>query len=90
MFGPRGYLILQVKQTGLLQTFVKSALECAVAPKCRLDLLHQKSKLLSMLLGDSVFDRNSDRPIVSLGNLAQIVQVIERRCFDAGPGGEVD
>ena len=68
MFGPRGYLVFQMKQTGLIQTFVESALERAVAPKCGLNLLHQKSKLRSMLVGDSVVDRYSNRPIVSLGN----------------------
>ena len=73
MFGPRGYLVFQMKQTGLIQAFVEPALERAVAPKCSLNLLHQNSKALSMLVDDSVFNRYSDRPIVSLGKLGQIV-----------------
>jgi hypothetical protein len=90
MFGPRGYQVFQVEQTGLIQTFVESALERAVAPTCSLNFLYQNSKPLSMLVSDYVFDRYSDRPVVGLGNHGQTVEVIERCFFDAGFNGEVD
>ena len=84
MFSPRGHQVFQTEQAGLIQTFVEPALERAVAPECSLHFLHQNSKLLSILAGDEVFDRYCDRPVVVIRNDGQIVQVIERRCIDAG------
>jgi len=90
MFSPRRYQIFQVEQTGLIQTFVEPALECAIPPTCSLNFLHQESKLLSMLASDGIFDRYSDRSGVVFRDNGEIVQVIERRCLNAGFGGEVD
>ena len=90
MFSPRGYQVFQTEQTGLIQAFVEPALERAVPPTCSLNFLHQNSKLLSILASDGVFDRYCDRAVVVFRDDGEIVQVIERRCFNAGFSGEVD
>ena len=90
MFSPVRYQVFQMKQARLVQAFVELAPEGAVAPNCSLNFLHQNPKLLSILASDRVFDRYSDPPFVVSGGDEQIVPIIERRCINAGFGGEVD
>ena len=90
IYSPRGYQVFQMEQARPIQAFVEPALERAVPPACRLNFLHQNSKLLSILAGDGVFDRYFDRPVVVFRDNGEIVPVIERRCIDAGFRGEVD
>jgi hypothetical protein len=90
MFGPCGYQVLQAEQAAAIQAFVEPALECTVSPKCRLDFLHQDTKLLSIIAGDGIFDCYCDWPVVVVGNDGQIMQVIERRGINASFRGEVD
>ena len=73
-----------------MQAFVETALECAVSPKCRLNFLHQNTKLLSIIAGDVVFDCYCDWSVVVIGDDGQIVQVIERCGINASFRGEVD
>ena len=90
MFSPCGYRVFQSEQAGLMKAFVEPAVECAVSPKCRLNFLHQNTKLLSIIAGDGVFDCYCDWPVVVVGNDGQIMQVIERRGINASFRGEVD
>ena len=90
MFSPRRHQVLQPEQAGLIQTFVEPTLQRAVAPTCSLNFLHQNSKLVSILASNDVFDPYCDRPVIVSRGDGQIVQVIERRCFNADFRGEVD
>jgi hypothetical protein len=90
MFSPRGHQVFQTEQAGLIKAFVEPALERAVPPTCSLNFLHQSPKLISILASDGVFDRYCDRTVVVSRGDGQIVQVIERRCINAGFSGEVD
>ncbi len=84
MLSPRGHMVFQTEQAGLIQILVETALECAVTPACCLHFSHQTSKLLSVLTGDEVIDRYGDRTIVVIRNDGQIQRVIERGLIDIG------
>lgn len=90
MLSPRGHMIFQAEQAGLIQIFVETALECAVAPARSLHFSHQNSKLISILSRDEVIDRYGDRAIVVIRNYGQIVRVLERRFINTGFRYEVD
>ena len=79
MLSPRGNQVFQAVQTGLIQTFVEVALERAIPSASSLNLLHQGSKLRSILARDRIFDRDSDWPVIARRSDGEIVRVSQRR-----------
>ena len=82
MFRPCGYLILQTKHAALIQTLIEPALERAVAAKSGLHLLHENSKLLSIVSGNKIVDRDGDRTLVVVRENLQVMRIVERRFVD--------
>ena len=72
-----------MEQTGLIQTFVESSLEHAVAPTCSLNFLHQNSKLLSTLVAIAYSIVILIGPSSGLGATDKRCKVIERLKIDA-------
>ena len=90
MFRPCRNLVLQPKDTALVETLINPALERAVAPKSGLHLLCQNAELLAVIVRNKIVDRDGNRTLLVFGKNLQLVRVVERRLLDMRLDGEVD